>query len=64
MTTKIFQIFLAVHESSLARASSVRGAPLKRYSKNNGPVLLFKTYLGTETVSCRLLLRMTKIDMD
>ena len=33
-------------------------------SKNNGPVLLFLLYLGTETVSCRLLLWMERIDME
>ena len=32
-------------------------------SKNNGPVLLFKTYLGVETVFCRLLQRMARMDM-
>ena len=35
-------------------------------SKKEGTLLLFKTiiYLGIESVSCRLLLRMAKMDMD
>ena len=35
-------------------------------SKNIGPVLLYKTtcYIGIETVSSRLLLRMAKLKMD
>ena len=33
-------------------------------SKNNGPVLLFKTYLGIQTVFCRLLQRMARMDID
>ena len=32
-------------------------------SKNNGPVLLFKTYLRIETVFCRLLQRVARMDM-
>ena len=32
-------------------------------SKNNSPVLLFKTYLGVETVFRRLLQRMARMDM-
>ena len=32
--------------------------------KNNGPVLLFKTTIGIQTVSYHLFLRMAKMDMD
>ena len=40
--------------------------PIKCHSKNNGPVLLFNTalYLGIETVSCRPLERMARMDVD
>ena len=33
-------------------------------SKNNGPVLLYKTYLGIKTVFCRLLQRMARMDIN
>ena len=33
-------------------------------SKENGPVLLFKTIFCFENVSCRLLQRMARMDMD
>ena len=40
--------------------------PLKCHSKKNGPVLFFNTalYLGIETVSCRPLERMARMDVD
>ena len=40
--------------------------PIKCHSKNNGPVLFFNTalYLGIETVSCRPLERMARMDVD
>ena len=39
---------------------------IKCHSKNNGPVLFFNTalYLGTETVSCRPLERIARMDVD
>ena len=33
-------------------------------SKSNGPVLLLRQYLGIETVFCRLLKQMVKVNMD
>ena len=33
-------------------------------SNSNGPVLLERLYLDTETVSCRLLQRIARMDMD
>ena len=32
--------------------------------KSNGPVLLFKTVFGTESVPCRLLLRVVKMKFE